>query len=190
MEKFWSRLCEGALTMLNEKITRIRESSVAEGKKLFWIFAYLWVLLGLLSVHKSIVLNEPNLIYHQGFAFINAGLLAKVMLTAEMFHVADNLKNKPLIYPIMFKSAIYSIILVSFYIIEETLIGMWHGKTAMESIPDVGGGSLKGILVVGLMMFVVLIPFFALKEISRAIGDDNLYELFFVRGDRYMPPPS
>jgi hypothetical protein len=176
--------------MLNEKITRIRESSVAEGKKLFWIFAYLWALLGLFSVHKSIVLNEPNLIYHQGFAFINAGVLAKVMLTADMFHVADNLKNKPLIYPIMFKSAIYSIILVSFYIIEETLIGMWHGKTEMESIPDIGGGSLKGILVVGLMMFVVLIPFFALKEISRAIGDDRLYELFFVRRGTHSPPQS
>jgi len=61
--------------MLNEKITRIRESSVAEGKKLFWIFAYFWLLLGLLSVHKSIVLNEPNLIYHQGFAVINAALV-------------------------------------------------------------------------------------------------------------------
>jgi hypothetical protein len=87
-------------------------------------------------------------------------LLAKVMLTAEMFHVADNLDNKPLIYPIMFKSVIYSTILMSFYIIEETLIGTWHGKTVAESIPDIGGGSLKGILVVGLMMFVVLIPFF------------------------------
>jgi hypothetical protein len=72
-------------------------------------------------------------------------------------------------------------ILMSFYIVEETLIGMWHGKTAAESIPDIGGGSLKGILVVGLVMFIVLIPFFALKEISRAIGDDRLHELFFVR---------
>jgi len=183
-------LCEGDLTMLNEKITRIRESSVAEGKKLFWIFAYFWLLLGLLSVHKSIVLNEPNLIYHQGFAVINAALLAKVILVAEMLHVADNLKNKPLIYPTMFKSAIYSIILVSFYIIEETLIGMWHGKTAMESIPDVGGGSLKGILVVGLMMFVVLIPFFALKELSRDLGDDRFHELFFVRRGTHSPPQS
>jgi len=90
----------------------------------------------------------------------------------------------------MFKSAIYSIILVSFYIIEETLIGMWHGKTAMESIPDVGGGSLKGILVVGLMMFVVLIPFFALKELSRDLGDDRFHELFFVRRGTHSPPQS
>jgi hypothetical protein len=41
--------------------------------------------------------------------------------------------------------------------IAETLVGMWHGKTATDSIPDVGGGSLEGILVVGVMMFVVLI---------------------------------
>jgi hypothetical protein len=176
--------------MFADRINQIKAKGIVEGKRLFWIFVYLWVLLGLFSIHKSIVLNEPNLLYHQGFAFINAWLLAKVMLTAEMFHVADNLKHKPLIYPIMFKSAIYSMILMSFYIIEETLIGMWHGKTATESIPDIGGGSLNGILVVGLMMFVVLMPFFALREIGRAIGDDNLYELFLVRGSRYRAPQS
>ncbi|WP_143039777.1 MULTISPECIES: hypothetical protein [Bradyrhizobium] len=52
------------------------------------------------------------------------------------------------------------------------------GKTAAASIPDIGEGSLKSIFVVGLMMFVVLIPFFALKEVGRAIGEDSLYELF------------
>jgi hypothetical protein len=161
-----------------------------EFKELVWIFAYLWVLLGLFSVHKSIVLNEPNLIYHQGFAFINALVLAKVMLIAEMLHVADSLKHKPLARPIVFKSAVFSAILMSFYIIEETLIGMWHGKTATESIPDIGGGSLKGILVVGVMMFVVLMPFFAMRELSRDLGDDRLYELFFVRRGTHSPPQT
>lgn len=44
--------------------------------------------------------------------------------------------------------------------------------------------------VVGFIMFVVLMPFFALKELGRATGDDNLYDLFFVRRGRYMPPQS
>jgi hypothetical protein len=171
--------------MFADRITQIKAKGIAEGRKLLWIFAYLWLLLGLFSIHKSIVLKEQNLLYHQGFAFINAGILAKIMLTGEILNVADNLKHKPLIYPIMFKSAIYSMILMSFYIIEETLIGMWHGKTATESIPDIGGGSLKGILVVGVMMFVVLMPFFALKEISRAIGEERLNELFFHRGETH-----
>jgi hypothetical protein len=65
---------------VNKQIDRIKEITVAEGKHLFWIFVHLWVLLGLFSMHKSIVLHERNLIYHQGFAFINALVLAKIML--------------------------------------------------------------------------------------------------------------
>jgi hypothetical protein len=176
--------------MLNEQINRIKEMSVVEGKKLFWIFVYLWILLGLFAMYKSIILNGQNIIYHQGFAFINAWLLAKVLLVAEMLHVADNLKHKPLIYPIAFKSAIFSIILMLFYFLEEIIVGILHGKAFTESIPDVGGGSLEGILVVGIIMFVVLMPFFALREVGRDIGDDKLYELFFIRRTKYVPHRS
>ena len=150
--------------MLNEGLSGVKQKSLAEARKLFWIFLYLWVLLGLFAIHKSIVLNEQNLFYHQGFAIINAWLLAKVMLIAEMFHIADNLKHKPLIYPIAFKSAVFSVILISFYILEEVLVGVWHGKTLANSMPAVGGGRLVGILLVGFTMFVVLMPFFALRE--------------------------
>jgi hypothetical protein len=61
--------------------------------------------------------------------FINAWLLAKVMLTVEIFHVGDSLKHKPLIYPIVLKSAVFAIMLISFHILEEVLLGVWHGKT-------------------------------------------------------------
>jgi hypothetical protein len=112
---------------------------------------------------------------------------SKGELTAEIFHVADNLKHKPLIYPIVFKSAVFSVILISFYLVEEVLVGIWRGKTFTNSIPAIGGGSLEGILVVGIIMFVVLMPFFALREVGRDIGDDKLYEQFFVRRTKYTP---
>jgi hypothetical protein len=176
--------------MFNKQLNLIRHKSIVEARRLLWIFFYLWILLALFAIHKSIVLNEPNLLYHQGFAFINAWLLAKVMLTAEMFHVADNLKHKPLIYPIVLKSAVFSILLISFHVLEEVLVGMWRGKTFTESIPTVGGGSLNGILSVGIIMFVVLMPFFALRELARDFGDDRLYELFFIRRTKYMPGQS
>jgi len=176
--------------MSNGQFNRIKQKGVAEARRLFWIFAYFWILLGLFAVHKSIVLGQQNLFYHQGFAFINAWLLAKVMLTAEMFHVADNLRHKPLIYPIVFKSAIFSMLLISFHIFEEVLVGLWHGRTFADSIPPVGGGSLEGILSVGIIMFVVLMPFFALSEIARDFGHDKLYELFFIRRTKFMPVQS
>jgi hypothetical protein len=162
----------------------MKEKIIAESKRFFWIFIYLWVLLGLFSFHKSMVLHESNLIFHQGFAFINALVLAKIMLIAEMFHVGDNLKDKALIYPVIFKSAVFSIILITCSVLEDVLTELWRGKAISIAI---GGGSLKGILVVGIIIFVVLMPFFALKEIGRDIGDGKLYELFFVRRTEYTP---
>jgi len=176
--------------MLNEQFNRIMIIGLAEGRRLLWIFLYLWILLGLFAVHKSIVLHEPNLFYHQGLAFINAWLLAKIILAAEMMGIADNLGHKPLIYPIVFKSATYSIILISFYLLEEVTLGVWHGKTVVQSIPAFGGGSVNGILIVGIIMFVVLMPFFSLREIGRDIGGDELYKLFFIRRMKFVPQHS
>ena len=174
--------------MANDQLNRIREKGVTEARRLFWIFAYLWVLLGLFALHKSIILNQPDLLYHQGFAVINALVLAKIMFVAEAFQVADHLKHKPLIYPIVYKSAIFSVILISSHILEEVLGGMWHGKTVAESMADLGGGgSLEGILVFGVIGFIVLMPFFALREIGRDIGDNKLFEQFFVRRTPYIP---
>jgi len=172
--------------MSDNILNRIGQKGLEEGKRLFWIFLYLWALLGLFSIHKSLVLNENHLFWHQGFAIINAWLLAKVMVTAEIFHVADNLKHKPLIYPIVFKSVVFAAILVSFHLLEEILVGWWHGKTIAESITTVGGGSFKGILDVGFMMFIVLMPFFAVREFGRVVGENELYELFFVRRSKLV----
>jgi hypothetical protein len=175
--------------MDGDQLNRLKEKGVIEARRLFWIFAYLWVLLGLFALHKSIILNEPDPFYHQGFAVINALVLAKIMFVAEVFHVADDLKHRPLIYPILYKSAVFSLILISFHLLEEVLTGMWHGKTVTESIAALSGG-LEGILVLGVIMFVVLMPFFALREIGRDIGDDKLFEQFFVRRTRYVPLKS
>lgn len=175
--------------MTSDRLSHLKEKGVTEGKKLFWIFLYLWILLGLFAVHKSIVLNEPNPFYHQGFAVINALVLAKVMFIAEVFNVADDLKRKPLIYPIVYKSAVFALILISFHILEGMLSGLWHNRSLAESIGILRTDSLQ-LVVFGLIMFVVLMPFFALREIARDVGADNLFEQFFRRRDRYVPLQS
>jgi uncharacterized protein (DUF1810 family) len=165
--------------MPNERLLRLKTGAIDETRELFGVFIYLWVLLSLFSLHKALVLNEESLVYHQGFALINALALAKVVLVAEFFHVGDNLKNRPLIYPIMFKSVVFAVILLCFHMIEETLLGVLHGKTLYQSIPNTGGGTLQGILMVGIIMFVVLTPFFAFRELGRAIGTEQLRSFLF-----------
>ena len=173
--------------MIRDQLNRLKEKGATEARRLFWIVFYLWVLLGLFAVHKSLVLNEQDLIYHQGFALINAFILAKIVFVAEGLHVADNLKHRPLIYPILYRSAVFSLILIAFHTIEELLAGIWHGKAVSGTAAALSGGRLEEIFVVGAIMFVVLMPFFALREVARDIGDDKLYEVFFVRRTKFAP---
>jgi hypothetical protein len=118
---------------LNKSLGRIFQKALDEGKQLFWIVVYFWVLIGVFSIFRSLVLNERNLIYHEGFALMTAFVLAKVVLTAEFLGVADKLKRKPLVYPIIFKSAVFCVILMCFYIAEETIVRIWHGKTISDA---------------------------------------------------------
>jgi hypothetical protein len=55
----------------------------------------------------------------------------KVMFAAEFFHLADNMKEKPLIYPIVFKSTVFSMVLIVCHIIEEVVVGMLRVKRSL-----------------------------------------------------------
>lgn len=164
----------------------LKEKVVTETKSLFWIFLYLWLLLGLFALHKSLVLNEPHPFWHQGFAVINALVMAKVIFIGQALQVAERLGQKPLIYPITYKSAVYALMLIGFHLVEEGAIGVWHGSTVGELIAGLSVARLQAILVQGVIIFVVLMPFFALGEIGRDFGENELFRQFFVRRTKFV----
>jgi hypothetical protein len=177
--------------MVNDRLGRLKALAIDETRKLFQIFLYLWILLSLFSLHKALVFNEDILTYQQGFALINALALAKVVLIGQSLSLGDRFRGKPLVYSILFQAAIFAITLLIFHIIEETLIGMWHGKTFVESIPAIGDGTLQAIIITVIIMFFALIPFFAFTELEQAIGRDILRQLLFGRKtEAEAPPPN
>src|SRR3972149_7282904 len=93
------------------------------------------------------------------------------MLIAEAVIFAGGLNDKPLVYPIAFKSISFSALLMVSYVVEEIVVGLFHGKTVAESFPQVGGGGLVGVLTVGAILCIALVPFFAFREIARVIGE-------------------
>jgi hypothetical protein len=160
----------------------LKEIALDETKKMFVIFIYLFILFGLLSLYEWIILAKHQINYRPyGFAIINALVMAKVMLIADNLNLGGRFfKDRPLVYPILFKSMVFAIVLICFHIVEHVIAGVWEGRTIIQSIPSIGGGGLIGILAVGMIMFVALIPFFAFKEISRAVGERELYSLIFT----------
>ena len=74
------------------------------------IFLYLWIVFGMMAIHKSIILwrHQINSVSH-GLAVVNALVFAKVMLVAQDFNLGHRLHDKPLIYAVIFKSVLFAI---------------------------------------------------------------------------------
>ena len=138
-------------------------------------------------MHEYIVLAQHGIDFrHYGFAAVNAFVMAKVLMIGEELHLGEYFEDRPLIYPILLSSLLFGIVLIAFHIMEQVIVGVWHGQTMLESIPSVGGGGLTGVIILGTIISVTLIPFFALRALRRLIGGPELYALLFVRGRKDM----
>jgi hypothetical protein len=155
------------------------------------ISIYLFVVFSLFTIYKSVILAEHHIdVVLHGFALINALALAKVMLIAQEFHLADQFRDAPLIYPTLLKSFVFTILLAGFKICEQFAVGMYHGKPFHERLSDLGGGSWQGILSLTVLLFVVLIPFFGFTELRRVFGGDRLVGAFFRPRSLLNLPPT
>jgi len=158
----------------------LKERAKDEIRNFTLMFVYLWVVFGVLAVHESIVLSQHQINYRfHGLAIVNALVFAKVLLVAEDLHLGRRFNDKPLVYSILFKSVLFGVTLICFRIVEHVLIGMWDGRTIAQSISEVGANKLAGIISLGIISTVALVPFFILREISRVIGSDKFWALFF-----------
>jgi hypothetical protein len=170
---------------LHERKPGLKQRVFDEVVKFLAIAFYLWVVFGVFALHEWVVSAKDHIDYHfYGFAFMNALILGKVMLVAEDLHFADWFKDRPLIYPILYKAVAFSILFLVFDVVEEVLVGVFKGKTIAQSIPSIGGGTLSGVVFVGIILAVALIPFFAFREIGRVIGERELHSLMFTGGPK------
>jgi phosphatidylserine synthase len=169
----------------NSRGRNILGKIINEFKKFLGMAAYLWVMFGLLALHESNVLAKHQISYQfYGFAIVNSLILAKVMLIAEDLHLGEKFRDRPLIYPILYKAFLFAIVFICFDFAEEVLVGLIRGKTFAQSITDIGGGSPSGVFFAAIILSVGLIPFFAFREIGRVIGERELRSFIFTDGAR------
>ena len=157
----------------------LKRKAVHEVREYFLISAYLFVVFSLLVVHKSLILAEHHIDYTlHGLAILNALALAKIMLVAQDFHLADQFGDAPLIYPTLVKSFAFTVVLACFKIAEETALGRLRGRSFHDSISAIGG-SWQRVLILAALLFVMLLPFFGFSELRRVFGPDRLINVFF-----------
>jgi hypothetical protein len=127
------------------------------------------------------ILEENGIsVWQQTLAIVNALVFGKVILIAQALHLEAGLRKYPRIYIVLGNALMFTIVLMAFHILEEAIKAWFDGRPLATSVAVFGGGTLAGFLTLGAIFFVVLIPFFGIREVARAIGGQALWDLFFT----------
>jgi hypothetical protein len=84
----------------------------------------------------------------------------------EALKLGENGKRASPLIVILKKSSLFAVFLIVLTLIEELIVGTFHGKGVPEILGEIADGSLAQALAVGLLIFLIMIPYFTYRELQ------------------------
>jgi hypothetical protein len=159
---------------------RLKQKIVHEFGEYLQVFFFLAPLFVAFSTYRMLVLGRfEDTLFTYGTAIFNALVMAKIILIGEYIGLGKRHECRPLIYPTIFKSLWFTLLVAVFRVLEGGVRGLLHGEGLAGAVAVVNGRSLNEVLGWSLVMFCAFLPFFALRETARIAGANTLKDLFF-----------
>ena len=156
---------------------------LVEMRKFAIVASFLFFFFGAFATYRRLILSEYQIDYFQyGYALIQALVLGKVVLIGEIFHLGDRFHEKPLIVPTLYRTFLFSILVLAFAVLEHFLKGLINGENIGAIVGNLAAKDGADIMARILVMFIAFVPMFAISEIANLFGEGKLFELFFERG--------
>lgn len=158
----------------------VQDRITGEFREFVIIAAYLYLCFTALAYLKAAILQAHGIAFAPfGFAAVKALICAKFVLVGRALHIGERFKTLPLIWPTLYKSLAFLVLLLVLNIVEEVVVGLIHHRPVSDSIRAIGGGTLKQLIATIIVVLMILIPFFGIQELGEALGNRNLVRLFF-----------
>ena len=112
----------------------------------YWInVVYLTFVFAAFTQYRRLVLAAHDIMYtNYWVAVIEALILAKVIMIGDVLHLGRRLEQKPLIFPTLLKTVVFSLFVGIFTIIEHVIKGLWKGMGVMGGVGDfLGKGNMS-----------------------------------------------
>lgn len=147
----------------------------------YWLTVlYLAIYFGAFTNYRRLILAQYQISYlNYGYALIEAMVLGKVILVGDLMRLDRGFAGRPLIFPTLFKSFMFSIWVMVFNLLEYTVKGLFRGEGWLGGLNSLANRGKYEYFASALVVFFTFMPFFALKELNRATGDGKLWQLFF-----------
>ncbi len=175
----------GGTDMDHDRKTQLKEKAAEELRLLLGISAYLAAVFFSFLTYRRLVSREFGVTsFHYGFAIVEALVVAKVILLGKAMGLGKRASGRARIWVALRSALVYGVLVAIFSVLEHLVDGLIHGKTLAASFDAVWNRGVYEILGRSLILFVALIPFFALWELDRAIGEGKVLSILF----RQNPP--
>jgi hypothetical protein len=150
--------------------------------KAYWlIFIYLAVFFGVFATFQRLLLAHYGVPFEEyGFAIIKALVLAKVILIAEKLGLGGRFRGKPLSIPTLYDTFVFTLCVAVVHFAEVAIKHLIHVGASGLGQALVGEIHLLFAAHV-LVVFFSFIPFFAVRELTRVLGEGTLSHLFFMK---------
>jgi hypothetical protein len=138
----------------------------------FFLVSFAW--------YRRLILSSYSISYTGYWGpLIEAAILAKVIMIGEALHVGRRFRQGPLAVPAVYRTIVFGLLVILFAFGEHIVEAWFHGKTAADGIAQLTGKGWDVILAWFVMVLAAFLPFFTVKEIEIAFGQDTVRAMFF-----------
>lgn len=164
------------------KSVRIKTKVKHEMKEGLIILSYVGIFLFAFSTYRMLLLHQfKEALPIYGSALIQASVLTKVIMIGQAFKLGKGWESHPLLRVSVLKGVVFALLAGIFKVIEDVVKGLIHGEGLAGALGEVGGWRSLEIVVFVILFFCVLLPFFALMETRREMGEKDFEHLFLHR---------
>lgn len=162
--------------------THLKEKIRHELTEYFLNVIYLALVFATFTIYRRLLLAAYDIRYtNYWVAVIEALILGKVIMIGSIFRLGRGMESRPLIYPTLYKSVVFGVLVGLFKLFEHGIKDLWNRGSAAADLAALTHDRFDELLANSLVVFVALIPFFAVKELSRVLGRQRIASLFFRR---------
>ena len=160
------------------KIGNFLEHELLElaGPTLFFFLAF-----NIIAFTKKLFLEDYHISFSGFFvtASIGALLVGKVVLLADGIPFINRFPQKPLIYNVVWKTAIYSLAALVVQFLEEFLFLIWHHQSLTTASAKIWHGiHWPHFWAVHILLCYFLLIYVSFRELAHTFGEARFFHLF------------
>jgi hypothetical protein len=113
-----------------------------------------------------------------GMALVYSLIMAKVVLIGEIVGLGKQFEKKPLIIPTIIKALAFTALQLAFTLVEGVVRRVLRHEGLLGALRSSVAAGRRELLTRALVLFFAFIPFVALRELRRVLGEDDFHHLF------------